>query len=174
MKIWVNESLFKSIWVAEVEQCRAWLEQSSRVTSFSGNSAWTLSLRLSLCCAVPEMQCWQWEEQRLGIRFIAAPPHYCFQRRFRKRGGCGVTLEEDQNHILSVWKSDMKGSGLRCPHHPSNVFRWWLPPLSFNLTVKRMFHIFHPITSFQCLNSFHGSRLPFDSDLMWKLLDFYH
>lgn len=29
-----------------------------------------------------------------------------------KRGGCGVTLEEDQTQILSVWKSDLKGSGL--------------------------------------------------------------
>lgn len=36
----------------------------------------------------------------------------CSEAIYRKRGGCGVTLEEDQTQILSVWKSDLKGSGL--------------------------------------------------------------
>lgn len=70
----MNKSIILKVWIrsggAVVSTVGA---KSSGFRSFSENTdrcAWSLSLCLSSCCAVPGMQCWQWEGQRSGIRFI--------------------------------------------------------------------------------------------------------
>lgn len=187
---WWSSWLLKSYSLDQVAQR---LAKSSGFRSFlenANNSAQSLFLRLWSCCAIREMKRWQWEEQRsAGIRFIRGGWLQCprFQRGItgREVGVGGVTLKEDQTRILSVWKSDLRGLGLFfflfskiSFHIVSSLWAeinssWRFSQIMINIIDALMNHLFNLATSLLCVNSLHGSWLPTDSDLMWKLLRLY-
>lgn len=73
----------------------------------ANNGARSLFLRLWSCCAIREIQRWQWEEQRSGIRFITGGWLQCprFQRGITGREvGVGAKGGPDSNSFcLKIW-----------------------------------------------------------------------